>query len=334
VGWAGILTPNEGKLMQADSMGTRRKLRWRWLGAFLVGLIALAGCIPPGAHTVSSFGAGGISPGLYRTLGGAPAGNPCVWIRGDASGHLIAFDVSTGGPRYAQVLSTDASFFQANCVTFWLQPSVFSKALHNPADPLAPFGPGDWLVGFEVAPGWYAAPGASSGTCSWERVSSFQHVSGDIIANQSTSGKIPQLVQISSGDYGFTSDGCGSWQQRTFVPPAQAALTGTWTVASVRANASSSFISAATTINAHFVAPNVTGMNNCNSYSALFAANAGNLAVGSFSTATATCSTTDPASAAYAAALPNAVAYEFATPTQLKLLDANGAILVVLNGAP
>jgi heat shock protein HslJ len=329
VGWAGILTPNEGKLMKADSMGTRRKLRWRWLGAFLVGLIALAGCIPPGAHTVSSFGAGGISPGLYRTLGGAPAGNPCVWIRGDASGHLIAFDVSTGGPRYAQVLSTDASFFQANCVTFWLQPSVFSKALHNPADPLAPFGPGDWLVGFEVAPGWYAAPGASSGTCSWERVSSFQHVSGDIIANQSTSGKIPQLLQISSGDYGFTSDGCGSWQQRTFVPPAQAALTGTWHAITVKATGSSApiTVSPKADITANFAAPNLTGMNNCNSYSALFAANSGNLAIGSFSQA-ATCTSPDPASAAYAAALPNAFAYTLSGST-LTLLDANGATLIV-----
>jgi heat shock protein HslJ len=316
----------------ADSAGTQRNLRWRWLGALLVGLVALAGCIPPGAHTVSSFGAGGISPGLWRTLGGTPS---CLWFRRAPGGGIIAAGLSSGGPRYVQVLSTDGEFDQYNCVTFWGQPGPFSKALHNASDPLAPFGPGDWLVGFEVAPGWYAAPGASSsGTCSWERVSNFQHMSSDIISQQHVVGVGPQLVKINSSDTGFTSDGCGSWL-RVFVPAPQPALAGSWRLTSVRASASSSFVAPnpSTLILATFAANQLSGGNDCNGYTVPFVANGGLLALGAVNSGSVVCHPGDPASAVYVAALPNAVAYVL-TSTTLTLLDGNGSSLVVYTAIP
>ena len=76
------------------TLAYRRWARARWLVAVAaVGLVA-AGCIPTGNHTVSSFGAGGVSPGLYRTLGSTDSS--CVWQRWGADGLPIA----GGGPRF------------------------------------------------------------------------------------------------------------------------------------------------------------------------------------------------------------------------------------------
>ncbi len=324
----GTSTVERGNVV-ADRSASFRGRRRGWLIGVVVGVAVLAaGCIPQGTHTVSSFGAGGISPGLWRTLGG----NPCQWTRRATGGSVIAADVSVGGPRYVQVEASDGSFTQQGCVTFWSQPGPFSKALHDPSNRLAPFGQGDWLIGFEVAPGWYAGQGAGpGGRCSWSRVSGFGHTNDEIINEQHVFGDAPQLVQIDPGDFGFTSDGCGSWR-RVFEPSVQTTpLTGAFKVTSVRSDATSSFITpGAGTITATFGSNSrLGGHNDCNTYGAPFLAEAGKLALGNVISTAVGCSPGTTASAAFDAALPAVVAYSFGA-SDLSLLDGNGATLIVL----
>ena len=64
---------------------------------------------------------------------------------------------------------------------------------------------GTWLVGEEVAPGRWAAPGGDS--CYWERLSGFGD--SDIIANGF--GSIRPVVEIVPTDIGFLTSDCGEW---------------------------------------------------------------------------------------------------------------------------
>ena len=186
-----------------------------------VGLIA-AGCIPAGTHAVSSFGAGGVSRGLYRTLGSnSPRASTCNWDRRDSQGTVLGqrrFDPVPGaglsatltGPLYAEILPSDASFSSVGCVTFWKVPSPWSKPLATPGQA---FGVGDFLVGSEVAPGTYTAPDAHlTFGCGWARVRDFRGAQSSVIEQgQTTFGETP-TVTIAPADYGFSSGGgCGNW---------------------------------------------------------------------------------------------------------------------------
>ncbi len=76
-----------------------------------------------------------------------------------------------------------------------------------PIAAIATFGPGTQLVGRDIAPGTYRAPGGN--LCYWERLRGFGGTVGDIIANELSFG--PQIVTISATDRGFDSTRCGTW---------------------------------------------------------------------------------------------------------------------------
>lgn len=93
-------------------------------------------------------------------------------------------------------------------------PAYLSKALDEDyQDYLAQppsFDDGIYLVGDEVEPGTYVSEGAvSSATgCYWERTDS---PSGNIIDNYFSQSSLRRSVTISTGDYSFSTQGCGEW---------------------------------------------------------------------------------------------------------------------------
>lgn len=144
--------------------------------------------------------AAGFPPGTYRTLG-SPDG--CYWerLRG-FSGHpseIIANELSPA-PMTVTVEPTDAGFRVSGCGiwTAEVTPGVHSR------DPAAAFDEGTWLVGAEIAPGTWKAPGGA--TCYWERLSGFGGEVADVIAADTVGS-----VTIAAGDLGFRSRRCGTW---------------------------------------------------------------------------------------------------------------------------
>ena len=72
------------------------------------------------------------------------------------------------------------------------------------------FGDGTWVVGEDIEPGVYRNNGG--GWCYWERLSGLSGEFGDIIANGAPEGQA--VVEISSSDAAFSSEGCGTWTQQ------------------------------------------------------------------------------------------------------------------------
>ncbi len=202
-----------------ETFGSRVESRRRWSGKrtraimllVAAGALALAACVPVGVYSVGNPGAGGLPSGLWRSLGG----DACYWARlrafSGAPGDVIADDLSHGGPRYVQIAANDAGFRQTGCYAFWQEPGPYARPLATPGQP---FGPGDFAVSYELAPGVYRSPGADPAfpnrLCYWARLSGFGGTAGEVLAsNVSTGGE--QTVTIESGDRGFTSDNCGTW---------------------------------------------------------------------------------------------------------------------------
>jgi len=107
-----------------------------------------------------------------------------------------------------------------NCYPFWQQPGAFARPLVQPGNP---FGDGDFLVGYEVAPGTYVATAPPGQTCTWSVVRGFHGmttagVSPDFVRGTTTNKGGPTAI-IHTGDFGFTSQGCGQWNQTGPAPP-------------------------------------------------------------------------------------------------------------------
>ncbi|MCL1897557.1 MAG: hypothetical protein FWG16_01875 [Micrococcales bacterium] len=79
----------------------------------------------------------------------------------------------------------------------------------EPTTAAATFGTGIQLVGIDVEPGQYTAPGGE--LCYWERLSGTSGGLEDILANDLPSGKA--VVTILPSDVAFDSSGCGMWQK-------------------------------------------------------------------------------------------------------------------------
>jgi hypothetical protein len=79
------------------------------------------------------------------------------------------------------------------------------EATSDPADSLAGFGDGTYIVGESIEPGVYRS--ADSSLCYWERVSGFGGTLGEIIAN----GNDATIIEISADDAGFKTQRCGQW---------------------------------------------------------------------------------------------------------------------------
>ena len=78
------------------------------------------------------------------------------------------------------------------------------------SSPSARFGDGTWVVGSEISPGSYQAPGGF--LCYWERLSGFSGGFNEIIANGGVEGG-RQIVTIQTSDAGFKTNGCGEWSR-------------------------------------------------------------------------------------------------------------------------
>ena len=69
------------------------------------------------------------------------------------------------------------------------------------------FGDGTHMVGDDIEPGTYTAPGGAF--CYWERLSGTSGEFTDIIANDL--GDSQHVVTVDGGDVAFSTDGCGEW---------------------------------------------------------------------------------------------------------------------------
>jgi hypothetical protein len=177
-----------------------------------IGSLVLTACFGPGFHAVGSpLTSTQMPPGLWRSLGG----NQCTWARVAAGGVTTGRNIRTNGPQYMQVEPGDVGTAIGNCVPFWQHPGPFAKPLVQPG---SDFGDGDFLVGYEVNPGTYTASGG--GSCTWAAVRGFH--------GNDSAGHNPDFIrggnsgtaQIAAGDYGFTSQGCGTWHFTNSVQPA------------------------------------------------------------------------------------------------------------------
>jgi hypothetical protein len=172
------------------------------------------GATPPASPVVSvaafsqriGFGNGtyligaDIAPGTYRTVG-APDG--CYWarLRGTSGGSndIIANDFGSGW-NVVTIAPTDLAFKTSGCGTW--TPDLKSVTQGTS------FGPGTLIVGLDLNPGTYRSSGGDG--CYWARLSGFGGNSGEIIANDFTSGG-QQTVTIAPSDVGFKTSGCGDW---------------------------------------------------------------------------------------------------------------------------
>lgn len=75
--------------------------------------------------------------------------------------------------------------------------------------PKSSFGDGTYRVGSDIEHGTYRAEG---NLCYWERLRGFSGQNSDIIANGNPSG--PIILTIDSGDAGFTTRRCGTWEKQ------------------------------------------------------------------------------------------------------------------------
>ena len=141
-----------------------------------------------------------IAPGLYV----APGSSLCYWARlsgfGGTLDEIKANDVGVGRKLVA-IAPTDAGFETSNCGRW--KPHV------EISNPLTRIPEGTWMVGVEVSPGTYSAPGGA--LCYWARLSGFGDELDDIITNDVGAGR--KLATIAPTDAGFHTGGCGLWDR-------------------------------------------------------------------------------------------------------------------------
>jgi hypothetical protein len=155
--------------------------------------------IHPGTYQVGVFGP--ILPGRYRALYPTPN---CFWERrSDNTGAESGVLASGLSPdrQVVDILPTDKGFRTSGCAPFVNEPYPINVTLHGA------FGDGTWIVGTDIGPGTWTAPGGSE--CMWMRVA---NLSGDAGALKATdSGVDNPIVNIDGGDGGFVTSGCGTW---------------------------------------------------------------------------------------------------------------------------
>ena len=168
-----ILSRGDRTLGWSQPSSPRRRRAATLVAAFALFAV---GCIPAGSHTVSSFGAGGVSPGLYRSLGKTADSENCTWTQSPQSfGTPFLGGGSSDGPVYMELTGLGNGYLTVTgCITFWKVPSPWDRPLATPGQP---FGNGDFLVGYEVAPGVYQAGATKVVDCTWTRVPELRRAS-------------------------------------------------------------------------------------------------------------------------------------------------------------
>jgi hypothetical protein len=142
-----------------------------------------------------------VEPGRYV----APGSSFCYWARlsgfGGDLGDIIANGIVIRGQVIVDIQPTDVGFKSSGCGTW---------TLYTGASKVVSFQRGVWLVGSQVEPGRWQAPGGDS--CYWARLSGFTGDLGSIIANDFMLDDGPVIVDILPTDVGFESSlDCGTW---------------------------------------------------------------------------------------------------------------------------
>ncbi len=165
---------------------------------------------PPPPASFITFGPGTwlvgseVPAGTYRTRTNREA---CYWERlsgltGDLD-DIIANEFSDH-TQVVTIAPTDLAFSTDSDCGIWtndLSPITQS--------PTAPFQDGQYIVGTDIAPGVWRAPGGDG--CYWARLEGFSHRIADIAANDFA--PINPTVQILPGDKGFETNECGAWSK-------------------------------------------------------------------------------------------------------------------------
>ena len=158
--------------------------------------------IYPGTYRVSRLGP--VFPGTYRAERATPE---CYWDRrGSFSGSEgVVLGTRTSDDRQVVTIRPgDTTFRTSGCAPFTNDLFPITQSLTGA------FGDGTWIVGLDIAPGTWTAPGGVD--CIWERVGDF---SGSPDALKATdSGVDNPVVDISAGDGGFVTSDCGTWVKR------------------------------------------------------------------------------------------------------------------------
>ncbi|MBI4885256.1 MAG: hypothetical protein HY826_14505 [Actinobacteria bacterium] len=160
-----------------------------------------------------------VAAGIYESDVPSDDSRTCYWERlNDATGvevgvatpfedaNIIGGNAFSGEHLIVEIVATDVAFNSYACGVF--------TPLVALAQPATEFGPGDWLVGSQIAPGHYEATGdPASSACYWRRLSAVTGFSFDVIAYSPFEGAA--IADIEATDFAFSSNGCGDW---TLVP--------------------------------------------------------------------------------------------------------------------
>ena len=160
------------------------------------------------AALTSTFGEGlqvvnvDVLPGRYQ----APGSDFCYWERLSEATESTADDIDAlianaivDGPVVADILDSDVAFNSSGCGTW---------SPYTPPDaPVETFGPGTYVVGSDIVPGTYEAPGGPD--CYWRRLGGFSAGFDELLAIENMSA--PGQVVIEETDVGFNSTDCGTW---------------------------------------------------------------------------------------------------------------------------
>jgi hypothetical protein len=184
---------------------------WKHLALLAAAAVSLAGCISPGFHNVTETPHDGtVTPGLWRTLGGTNCSY--AWT---SPGLPFFFPSQIGaeGPQLVEIAPPASLFVSNGCAPWWQEPGPFARPLATPG---APFGPGDYQVGYEIAPGTYTNDPSTAtrpNDCSWARLYDFTNLGGWAFSSEIQAGGGPgrQSVTIHADDRGFRSQHCGTW---------------------------------------------------------------------------------------------------------------------------
>jgi hypothetical protein len=143
-----------------------------------------------------------IKPGTYRTRQGSGG---CYWERlkgfGGNLNDVLANEL-TDAPAVVTILKGDKGFQTSGCADW-------TSDLSKITDSKTKFGDGTFIVGTDITPGTYRAPGGDA--CYWSRLKGFTGDLGDVIANDLPSGST--LITIAKTDEGFSTSGCGTWKR-------------------------------------------------------------------------------------------------------------------------
>jgi hypothetical protein len=156
---------------------------------------------------------------LVAAVGGIIVGAAIGFAVGDATEAESASPESTPAldpTRTPQIIYQTRTITAGPTVTETetVQPTVTetetrtrTRTVEAQPDAARSFGDGVWVVGEEVAPGTYRAPGGSG--CYWARLRNFSAGLNSIIANGGFSRN--QTVTIQASDAGFETTRCGTW---------------------------------------------------------------------------------------------------------------------------